>query len=258
VYRWWVFVHVAGVVAFMAAHGTSMYVTLRLRRERDPRRVVDLLELSSSTVPLFWWSFGVLLLGGVVAAFVGDRWEAWLWISVAILVATVVAMYALARPFVRKVGLVARALADGSTAVTEEEFVGLLRSGRAEAIAAIGFGGLLAILYLMLFQPGIGGASATPREVVDGAVTVSASDAFSFDVAEIRAPAGEPFEIVFTNDDPGVEHNVSVYADEPIATGELVAGPATTTTRVPALGAGTYGFRCDIHPVMQGELVVEA
>src|SRR5438093_2900212 len=70
-YRWWVFVHVVGVFGFLVSHGVSMYVTFELRGTRDPKRMVSLLELSGSSVRAFYWSFGVLLAGGVVAGFLG-------------------------------------------------------------------------------------------------------------------------------------------------------------------------------------------
>ena len=38
-HRWWVFLHIAGVFGFLMAHGVSIYVTLKLPKERDPARV---------------------------------------------------------------------------------------------------------------------------------------------------------------------------------------------------------------------------
>jgi hypothetical protein len=45
-YPWIVFLHVVGVLLFFIAHGTSMAVGFRLKRERDPARVRALLELT--------------------------------------------------------------------------------------------------------------------------------------------------------------------------------------------------------------------
>jgi plastocyanin len=39
-------------------------------------------------------------------------------------------------------------------------------------------------------------------------------------------------------------------------TGDTVSGPATRVYSIPALKAGTYHFRCDIHPGMTGTLIV--
>ncbi len=83
----------------------------------------------------------------------------------------------------------------------------------------------------------------------------------AFDTDCLAAHAGSPFKIVFDNMDPGVPHNVSIYTDETAAhvlfTGELLTGPGKTTYAVGALDAGTYFFRCDVHPTtMTGTFVV--
>ena len=82
----------------------------------------------------------------------------------------------------------------------------------------------------------------------------------AFDAGVLEAPAGEPFAFAFENQE-GVPHNVAIYADEsatePLFVGEIFSGPDSRTYQVPALEAGTYFFRCDVHPVtMIGTLVV--
>jgi nitrite reductase (NO-forming) len=83
----------------------------------------------------------------------------------------------------------------------------------------------------------------------------------AFDADCLAAPAGEPFEIVFDNMDAGIPHNVAIYTDETASTalfvGETINGPDVITYEVPALDAGTYFFRCDVHPTtMTGTFVV--
>lgn len=82
-----------------------------------------------------------------------------------------------------------------------------------------------------------------------------------FDTDCLAAPADTPFSIAFDNQDPGVPHNVAIYTDEtaaePLFVGEIFDGPRAVTYEVPALPAGTYLFRCDVHPVaMAGTFVV--
>jgi plastocyanin len=82
----------------------------------------------------------------------------------------------------------------------------------------------------------------------------------AFQPAVVSAPAGKPFQIAFENRE-GPPHNVAVYrtADfkDPVSVGEIFSGPATKTQSVPALDAGTYYFRCDVHPDMKGTLIAK-
>jgi plastocyanin len=102
--------------------------------------------------------------------------------------------------------------------------------------------------------PGTGG-SAT---VADGDVALCSVD-LEFDATTIEAPEGEEFTITYTNLE-SQPHNVAIYTEEggeEIAIGEIITGPdATTQIVVPALDAGTYYFRCDVHPDMEGSIVI--
>jgi plastocyanin len=100
-----------------------------------------------------------------------------------------------------------------------------------------------------------GGATVA---VVDGEVAISANN-LVFDASTIEAPAGEAFTITFTNAE-SQPHNVAVYTEEDgdeIVKGEIITGPdVTTEVAVDALEPGTYYFRCDVHPDMEGTIVV--
>jgi plastocyanin len=261
-----VFVHLVGVFGFLAAHGVSMAVMFRVRRERDPQRVNELLQLSASSISGFYYSLGVLLLGGIVAGFLGHWWsQAWIWAAIAILVLVSVAMYAMARPYYRRVRFVAQAMADGSRAVTEDQFAGVLQGPRPQWIAGIGGVGLLAILYMMMFKPTFGistTTAATPPPVPGKPVVRVTAKNNQFDAKTLRAPAAQAFTIVFRNDDPGVPHNVAIYTDSSatkrVFVGKLFTGPATMNYAVGGLPAGTYFFRCDVHVNMNGTFDVVA
>ena len=261
-HNWWVFLHIAGVFGFLMAHGVSAYVTLRLPRERDPARVSHLLELSASSVGFMWNSIGLLLLGGVLAGFTGHFWgQAWIWAAIVILVAVIAAMYAMGTTWAARLRTISAAKAEGTEAVSQEQFEGILRSKRPYTIAAIGYVGLLAILWLMIFKPslGFGATAAECSPSPDAAVTVCAFDEQSFVPDRLAAPAGEPFGLAFENQDDGVSHNVAIYEDDSAAqslfVGDLIDGPTTVTYDVPALDPGEYYFRCDVHPQMNGTLV---
>jgi hypothetical protein len=153
-YQWWKFVHVLGVFAFLLSHGVSVGVAVRLRRERDPVRVLTLVQFSASSISAFYVSLLVIVGAGVALGFLGHWWSyIWIWTAIGILVATMGLMYGLARPYFRKVRVVAGAMAQGSQAVTTEQFTDLLASPRLFVVMAVGVVGLGLILWLMIMQP---------------------------------------------------------------------------------------------------------
>ena len=238
--QWWVFLHVASVLAFLSLHGASVVMLFRLRKERDPRRVDDYLQLSAASTKAMYVSLAALVVTGVVAGTVGHWWGyGWIWASLGVLILTSLAMYFMAKPYYRRVGVVARSIAGGSQAVTPEQFDSVLREPRSWSVAAIGSVGLLVILYFMIFKPTLGlqptaapvalpssSSGGPPCSPTGTTVTVSGHD-FAFDARCLAAPADTAFSIAF--DDTQGTHNVAIYTDNTAAkalfTGELITGP---------------------------------
>jgi len=261
-FNWWVLVHLTGVFVFLLAHGVSVGVQFRLRKERDPQKVVALLELSGTSVQGFYMGLGILLVGGFAAAASGHLFgKTWIWASLGVLILTSGAMLGMARPYYRRVGVVARAMAGGSEAVTAEQFDGVLRESRSTSVAVIGLVGLAAILYMMVMKPTFGQGSGGGAPRAEGCrpsatIHVSASgDAFDTDC--LAAPAGQEFDIVFDNEDTD-QHNVAIYdGPDTLFRGDIFQGPKTETYHVPALEPGSYTFQCDVHTFMKGTFKVE-
>ncbi|HJR88011.1 MAG TPA: DUF2269 family protein [Acidimicrobiia bacterium] len=152
-YGWWVFIHLVGVVGFVAAHGTSMAATLLMRRIRDPQQVAGILQLSAATVSAFYISTLVLLVGGIAAGIRG-RWfsQGWIWVSLALLIAVGILMFPMARGHFRRVRMVLELMASGTT-VSRDDFVRVLNSGNPILTAGTGFVALVFIVYLMVMKP---------------------------------------------------------------------------------------------------------
>ena len=103
-----------------------------------------------------------------------------------------------------------------------------------------------------------GGSGSGTATVEGGTVEISAAD-LEFNVTNIEAPAGEDFTITLVNSDTA-PHNLSIYTEEGgqvLAIGPMGEAGDTVTTEVTALEPGTYYFHCDLHPEMNGTLVVE-
>ena len=169
------------------------------------------------------------------------------------------AMYAMGTTWAKRLRTVSGAMAGGTEAVSGAQFEEILRSKRPYTIAAIGFVGLLVILWLMIFKPtlGFGGVAECVPSPMPPSRSVR-STTRRFVPSSLDVPAGEPLVVAFENEDDAVQHNVAIYTDDTAAeshfVGDLVEGPTTVTYDVPALDPGEYYFRCDVHPQMDGTL----
>jgi plastocyanin len=94
-----------------------------------------------------------------------------------------------------------------------------------------------------------------------GTVLEIEAQGVAFNTAELSAPADQPFQIHFVNNDPSIQHNVAIHEGSPTGPekfrGEVFPGVAERTYDVPALTAGAYGFICTVHPNMTGALTVQ-
>ena len=158
-YPWIVFVHVVGGFTFALAHGASAAVALRLRQERELERVRALLDLSQSASGLMYTAVVVLLIAGIAGGFVAGLWgRGWIWAAIVLLVLMLVFMYARAVPYY---GSLRRAAGQAyfmrgphqPEPVDIDRLNALLASPRPVELAAVGYLGLVAILWLMFFKP---------------------------------------------------------------------------------------------------------
>jgi plastocyanin len=118
------------------------------------------------------------------------------------------------------------------------------------------------VSWLVLPAAGLHAAPGDPGRAAcspsGNALSITAFDS-KFDKNCLAAPAGQTFTIDFSNLDRGIPHNVAIYEDDTASReffkGELLDGPGKTTYSVQALPAGTFFFRCDPHPDMNGTFI---
>lgn len=161
---WLKLIHVLAALALVLAHGASAAVAFKLRGERDRVRIGALVDLSNAYLNAFYLALVVVLLAGILAGIGAGYWtngQLWIWASVIVFVAIVVGMYALAMPYFRDVrhalGMatfedVRRGIAPPSPAA-DGELAALLASRRPMAVAAVGLGGIVLLVYLMVLKP---------------------------------------------------------------------------------------------------------
>jgi plastocyanin len=108
-------------------------------------------------------------------------------------------------------------------------------------------------------EPADGGNGGGTATVENGAVEITAEETLVFNVDTIEATAGEDFTITLVNNDTA-PHNITIYSEEGgemlSETGPTAEAGQTVTLDVSALEPGTYYFQCDIHPDMNGQVVV--
>jgi plastocyanin len=88
--------------------------------------------------------------------------------------------------------------------------------------------------------------------------TIVAKD-MKFQQTSVEVKAGSAFTLHFDNQD-SAPHNVAIYQDSSAAKALSVGEIITTAKKdqaVPALAAGTYFFRCDVHHDMTGTIVAK-
>ena len=159
-YTWVVFLHIVGAFTFTFSHGSSANVAFKLRHERNLDRIRALLDLSSSYFSVLSGSLLLLLVAGVIVGFLGHWWnQGWIWLSLGLLILINVAMYLIGSQhysWLRKaVGLHYFEKGNSQTPVepsNQQEVEKLVISSRPEFVTLIGFGGLLLIVWLMIFN----------------------------------------------------------------------------------------------------------
>jgi len=161
-YQWLTFLHILGVFGFLLAHGASASVAYALRQERNHERVRALLTLSATSYPLMYLSLLILLVTGIIVGLMGDWWgRGWIWTSLILLIAIIVAMSVLGS---NKLSVLRKALGlpyfeRGKTqpaiapASAQEIDAILAKEGNPHLLTTIGFGGIAVVAWLMMFKP---------------------------------------------------------------------------------------------------------
>ena len=141
-YRWIVFLHIASVLGLLLVHPVT--VAFHLKEERNDTRIRELLEVSEAASILRWIFFGITLASGILLGFMGSFWGTfWIWAALVVFIAIAVVMNVYG-------GRTIDRIADTRD---DAEMERLLTRFRPGILAVTGAGGLLAILYLMLFKP---------------------------------------------------------------------------------------------------------
>ncbi|MDQ6709241.1 MAG: hypothetical protein M3Z11_01650 [Candidatus Dormibacteraeota bacterium] len=156
-YRWLVYIHVAAVVVFLLAHGPSVGMALRLRREPTADGIRALVALSTLATQATYPSLILVIATGLIVGFAGHWWgRGWVWAAIGIVLVTSFVMAALASRYHRL-----RPVRDGGgkppggivPSSSPEEVRRIAASIGAAPITLVGAVALALILWLMLLKP---------------------------------------------------------------------------------------------------------
>lgn len=155
------FLHVAGAFIFLLAHGASANASLQLKRERNPDRIRALLDMSIQSFAGMGVGLVLLLITGIIGGFIGNYWgRGWIWAAIILLIALIGGMSGFGSAYYTKVrsavGVPAYKRSDQQpldTTQSEAEIAALLNNNRGILLTVMGLGGILIILWLMMFKP---------------------------------------------------------------------------------------------------------
>jgi hypothetical protein len=163
VYQWLVFAHVLGVFGFLLAHGTAVAVAFALPRQREVERVRVLLDLSKGVSMVANISLLVLLAAGITAGFMGNWWgQGWIWAALGLFILIGVTMTIVGSLPLNRIRQLAHAGNPSRSETTshssldpaaEKQLAVLLDATHPWFLTVIGGGGLVLILWLMMFKP---------------------------------------------------------------------------------------------------------
>lgn len=124
----------------------------------------------------------------------------------------------------------------------------------------------IVVVPLLLGTAAAAGIVPLPEEEEEGAGEESsaveiAANGLAFDKKELTIPADTEFVLAFNNEE-SQPHNVTILEAQGSANalfrGAIVTGPKLAEETVEPIAAGEYYFQCDVHPTMNGTVIVGA
>jgi hypothetical protein len=158
---WIIFLHVLGAFMFVAGHGVSMFVAFRVRAETDRARMAALLDFSGTALVIAYIGLLLLFVAGIVAGIVLGSWgRAWIWVALVMFIVIAVAMTPLGINYFNRLrlalGMRTRNLKPTDpdpVPASDAALAAILQAKNPELLLAVGGGGFVVILWLMMFKP---------------------------------------------------------------------------------------------------------
>lgn len=158
---WLIFLHTLSAITFFLAHGTSMAMAFRIRKETDFARIRAMLDLSESTLITSMIAFLVMGVSGLVMPFILKLWgKGWIWASIVLMFAVFLQMIFMNEKrykIVRKlVGLPYRQgnkILPAELPASQAEMEAHIQKMNVNELVIAGYVIPMIVLWLMVFKP---------------------------------------------------------------------------------------------------------
>ena len=159
--RWLIFIHILSALTFYMAHGTSVAMAFKVRKETDFARIRAMLDLSMSTMIIMFVSFLIMGLTGIILPFMIHIWnKVWIWASIVLMLFVFIYMAMFNessyKPLRRLVGLpymIRGTQLPAEPPASPEEVAALLNKTNVTSLAVVGYVIPAIVLWLMVFKP---------------------------------------------------------------------------------------------------------
>jgi len=153
-----VYLHVAAVFVFLVQHAAEIYVTYKLRQQKDPEKVFAVYDfIPANNSRNLRITYLVILLTGAIAGFISPWWrQGWMWTALGVMLLLWYIMYRIGGPVYYEAvdQITERALKNKDDEASIEQFRQELGARREpEIMMGTSIIGMGIILWLMMFKP---------------------------------------------------------------------------------------------------------
>lgn len=157
-YNWIVYLHVASVFVFLVQHAAEIYVTYKLRQQKEPKSIFAVYDfLPANNSRNLRITYLVILLTGATAGFISTWWkQGWIWTALGVMLFLWYIMYRIGGSVYYEAvdQITERALKNKDYEASIDRFRQELRARKEpEILMTISIISMGIILWLMMFKP---------------------------------------------------------------------------------------------------------
>jgi len=158
---WLVFLHTLSALTFFLAHGTSVAMAFRIRKETDFARIRAMLDLSGSTIGVMFIAFLAMGLTGLIMPFILKVWnKGWIWISIVLMIGVLLQMgfmnekrYKTLRKLVGLPYRQGNNIFPAESPASQAEVEAHIKKMNVYELVTVGYVIPMIVLWLMVFKP---------------------------------------------------------------------------------------------------------